>query len=105
MAKADATGEYVSTDGKPLEHTGTDAEAIAIAVRLQDEHPAGLAFGGGLIRGARRDHRHPSRLLLRPTCSIGWPLSPDYRRSEKILRILERFLDSDRNCRGPNACP
>jgi hypothetical protein len=38
MSKADATGEYVSSNGKPLEHTGTDAEALAIAVRLQDEH-------------------------------------------------------------------
>jgi hypothetical protein len=42
MAKADATGEYVSADGKPLEHTGTDVEALAIAFRLQDEHSQAL---------------------------------------------------------------
>src|SRR6516225_7152754 len=65
MAKKDATGEYVSTDGKPLEHTGTDAEAIAIAVRLQDEHTQALHVEAVSVGAPVEITDVPGRLQLR----------------------------------------
>jgi hypothetical protein len=65
IAKADATGEYVSSDGKPLEHTGTDAEALAIAVRLQDEHPQALHVEVVSVGAPLEITDVPGRLQLR----------------------------------------
>jgi hypothetical protein len=65
IAKADATGEYISSDGKPLEHTGTDAEALAIAVRLQDEHPQVLHVEAVSVGAPVEITDAPGRLQLR----------------------------------------
>jgi hypothetical protein len=51
--------------GPPVKHTGTDAEALAIAVRLQDEHPQALNVEAVSVGAPVEITDTPGRLQLR----------------------------------------
>jgi hypothetical protein len=81
LAREDHRGDYLTQDDRPLEHQGTDTEAIAIAVRLQEEHGRAALHVEAVSVGRPHDVTDtPGRLLVRiqeRQDRRGWTLTGD----------------------------
>jgi hypothetical protein len=80
VAREDTPGDYVTLGDRPLEHQGTDTEALATAVRLQEEHAPALHVEAVSVGRPQDVTETPGRLVVRiqeRQDAQGWTLSGD----------------------------